>query len=604
MKEKVILAYSGGLDTTAIIPWLKENFDYEVICVCVDCGQAEELDGLEERAKFCGASKLYIENVVDEFCDEYIVPCVQANAIYENKYLLGTSMARPVIAKKLVEIARKEGATAICHGATGKGNDQIRFELGIKALAPDLKIIAAWRNDKWTMDSRESEIEYCKAHGIDLPFSADSSYSRDRNIWHISHEGLELEDPANEPNFEHLLVLGTTPEKAPDEGEYVTMTFEKGVPTVSLWVVFNLYRVLGGIGVGMASAICPMYIAEVAPADKRGTLVSWNQFAIIFGQLVVYFVNFVILGDHIAPKMEVMAEGLSRIVNLDELAADGNWSVSLGWRLMFVSECVPAGLFTILILLVPETPRYLAMAGKERQALEVLERINGSSRAKKILEEIESTVVEEKEKLLTYGWLVIFIGIMLSVFQQAVGINAVLYYAPRIFESMGMGNPMMQTVMMGVINITFTLVAILTVEKIGRKPLLIVGSLGMALGALGVTLSAAIPTLPGIIGVLSIMIYSACFMFSWGPICWVLISEIFPNTIRGAAVAIAVAFQWISNFIVSSTFVPMYAWSPSFTYGLYAVICVLAAVFVWKLVPETKGKTLEQMTDLWKKSIK
>ncbi len=231
MKEKVVLAYSGGLDTTAIIPWLKENFDYEVVCVCVDCGQAEELDGLEERALACGASKLYIENVIDEFCDEYIVPCVQANAIYENKYLLGTSMARPLIAKKLVEIARKEGATAICHGATGKGNDQIRFELGIKALAPDIKIIAAWRNDKWTMDSRESEIEYCKAHGIHLPFSADSSYSRDRNIWHISHEGLELEDPANEPNFEHLLVLGVTPEKAPEEGEYVTMTFEKGVPT-------------------------------------------------------------------------------------------------------------------------------------------------------------------------------------------------------------------------------------------------------------------------------------------------------------------------------------------------------------------------------------
>ena len=231
MKENVVLADSGGLDTTAIIPWLKENFDYEVICVCIDCGQEEELDGLEERAKSCGAEKLYIENVIDEFCDEYIVPCVQANAIYENKYLLGTSMARPLIAKKLVEIARKEGATAICHGATGKGNDQIRFELGIKALAPDIKIIAAWRNDKWTMDSRESEIEYCKAHGIHLPFSADSSYSRDRNLWHISHEGLELEDPANEPNFDHLLVLGTTPEKAPDEGEYITMTFEKGVPT-------------------------------------------------------------------------------------------------------------------------------------------------------------------------------------------------------------------------------------------------------------------------------------------------------------------------------------------------------------------------------------
>ncbi len=231
MKEKVVLAYSGGLDTTVIIPWLKENFDYEVICVCGNCGQAEELDGLEERALSSGASKLYIEDLTDEFCDDFIMPCVQAHAVYENKYLLGTSMARPVIAKKLVEIARKEGATAICHGATGKGNDQIRFELGIKALAPDLKIIAAWRNEKWTLNSREEEIEYCRQHGINLPFSADSSYSRDRNLWHISHEGLELEDPANEPNYEHLLVLGTTPEKAPEEGEYVTMTFEKGIPT-------------------------------------------------------------------------------------------------------------------------------------------------------------------------------------------------------------------------------------------------------------------------------------------------------------------------------------------------------------------------------------
>ncbi len=230
MKEKVVLAYSGGLDTTAIIPWLKENYDYEVICCCVDCGQESELDGLEERAKLSGAAKLYIEDITDEFCEDYIIPCVQAGAVYENKYLLGTSMARPGIAKKLVEIARKEGASAICHGATGKGNDQIRFELTIKALAPDLKIIAAWRDDKWTMDSRESEITYCKAHGIDLPFSADNSYSRDRNLWHISHEGLELEDPANEPDYNHLLVLGVTPEKAPEEGEYVTMTFEAGVP--------------------------------------------------------------------------------------------------------------------------------------------------------------------------------------------------------------------------------------------------------------------------------------------------------------------------------------------------------------------------------------
>ncbi|WP_283682235.1 argininosuccinate synthase [Parablautia sp. Marseille-Q6255] len=231
MKEKVVLAYSGGLDTTAVIPWLKENFGYEVICCCIDCGQGNELDGLDERAKLSGASKLYIENIVDEFCDDFIMPCVQAGAVYEHEYLLGTSMARPAIVKKLVEIARKENASAICHGATGKGNDQIRFELGIKALAPDLKIIAPWRmTDVWTMQSREDEIEYCKQHGIVLPFAADSSYSRDRNLWHISHEGLELEDPSNEPNYDHMLVLGVTPEKAPDEGEYVTMTFEQGVP--------------------------------------------------------------------------------------------------------------------------------------------------------------------------------------------------------------------------------------------------------------------------------------------------------------------------------------------------------------------------------------
>ena len=232
MKEKVVLAYSGGLDTTAIIPWLKENFNYDVVCCCIDCGQGNELDGLEERAKLSGASKLYIEDVVDEFCEDFIMPCVQAGAVYENKYLLGTSMARPVIAKRLVEIARKEGAVAICHGATGKGNDQIRFELGIKALAPDIKVIAPWRmTDVWTMQSREDEIEYCKAHGIDLPFSQDSSYSRDRNLWHISHEGLELENPALMPNYDHMLVLSVTPEHAPDEGEYVTMTFKEGVPT-------------------------------------------------------------------------------------------------------------------------------------------------------------------------------------------------------------------------------------------------------------------------------------------------------------------------------------------------------------------------------------
>ena len=381
--------------------------------------------------------------------------------------------------------------------------------------------------------------------------------------------------------------------------------FPKGEPSFSLLIAFNLYRVLGGVGVGLASAICPMYIAEVAPSHLRGTLVSWNQFAIIFGQLVVYFVNFIILGDHIAPAIQKVAEGINQIMNPGE----AQWMIETGWRYMFVSEAVPAGLFTALLFLVPETPRYLAMTGKDDQALYILSKINGQNKAQAILAEIKETVSEKTEKLFTYGWLVIFVGIMLSVFQQAVGINAVLYFAPRIFESLGMGNPMMQTVLMGIVNITFTLVAIFTVEKWGRKPLLIWGSLGMALGAAGVAVTSVASALPPVVAVISIMVYSASFMFSWGPICWVLISEIFPNTIRGAAVAIAVAFQWIFNFIVSSTFLPMYNMSlgsmenfgHAFTYGLYGVICILAAVFVWKLVPETKGKTLEDMSRLWKK---
>ena len=274
MKEKVVLAYSGGLDTTAIIPWLKENFDYEVICCCINCGQGEELDGLEERAKLSGASKLYIEDIIDDFCDNYIVPCVQAHAVYENKYLLGTSMARPAIAKTLVEVARKEGASAICHGATGKGNDQIRFELGIKALAPDLKIIAPWRmTDVWTMNSREEEIEYCEKHGIHLPFDASHSYSRDRNLWHISHEGLELEDPSAEPNYDHLLVLGVSPENAPDEAEYVTMTFEKGVPKSingEEMKVSDIIRKLNELGGKHGIGICDIVENRVVGMKSRG----------------------------------------------------------------------------------------------------------------------------------------------------------------------------------------------------------------------------------------------------------------------------------------------------------------------------------------------
>ena len=274
MKDKVVLAYSGGLDTTAIIPWLKEHFDYDVVCCCIDCGQGNELDGLDERAKLSGASKLYIEDLVDDFAENYIMPCVKADAVYENKYLLGTSMARPAIAKKLVEIARKENAVAICHGATGKGNDQIRFELGIKALAPDLKIIAPWRmTDIWTMQSREDEIAYCEKHGIHLPFSTDSSYIRDRNLWHISHEGLELEDPANEPNYEHLLVLGTTPEKAPDEPEYVTMTFEKGVPTSvngKQMKVADVIRTLNALGGKHGIGIVDIVENRVVGMKSRG----------------------------------------------------------------------------------------------------------------------------------------------------------------------------------------------------------------------------------------------------------------------------------------------------------------------------------------------
>ncbi len=230
MKEKIVLAYSGGLDTTCIIPWLKENYnDAEIIAVCGDVGQGSETEGLEERALSTGASKLYIEDITDEFIEDVIFPCVKANAVYEGKYLLGTSMARPIIAKRLVDIALKEGATAICHGATGKGNDQVRFELTVKALAPHLNIIAPWRLDTWKMQSREDEVAYLEARGIEAPVKKGDSYSRDRNIWHLSHEGLELEDPSLEPNYDHILQLGVSPEKAPDTPEYVELEFEAGI---------------------------------------------------------------------------------------------------------------------------------------------------------------------------------------------------------------------------------------------------------------------------------------------------------------------------------------------------------------------------------------
>ncbi len=383
------------------------------------------------------------------------------------------------------------------------------------------------------------------------------------------------------------------------------LLFPYGKPSSSLLIMFNIYRIIGGIGVGLASAICPMYIGEVAPYKIRGMLVSWNQFAIIFGQLVVYFVNFFILGDHIQPMVEEMGKGLAAI------NPAAQWTVTTGWRYMFGSEAVPAGLFALLICFVPETPRYLVSIGKNDEAFSVLSKINGSGKAEIILPEIKDSMTVKTEKLMTYGWMCIFVGIMLSVFQQIVGINAVLYYAPRIFGDMSMEDPMMITVIMGISNILFTLVAIFTVEKWGRKPLLITGSLGMALGAFGVAATFGQAGVEWVTS-LSLLVYAACFMFSWGPICWVLIAEIFPNTIRGKAVAIAVAFQWIFNFIVSSSFVPMFNmhlepgdhFGHWFTYGLYGVLCLVAAVFVWKLVPETKRRTLEEMSQMWKERMK
>lgn len=373
--------------------------------------------------------------------------------------------------------------------------------------------------------------------------------------------------------------------------------FTKGVANQQLLTAFILYRVLGGLGVGLASAVCPMYIAEIAPSNIRGTLVSCNQFAIIFGMLVVYFVNFLIKGDHQNPELiNDAATGFLKVSPNADM-----WSVNTGWRYMFLSEAFPAALFGILLFFVPKTPRYLVLIDQEDKAFSILQKVNGTQQARKVLNDIKSTIHEKKEKLFTYGVAVVVIGILLSVFQQAIGINAVLYFAPRIFESAGaQGGGMMQTVIMGVVNILFTVIAIVTVDKFGRKPLLIIGSIGMALGAFSVAMCDHFD-IKGLMPVLSIIIYAAFFMMSWGPITWVLIAEIFPNTIRGQAIAIAVAFQWVFNYIVSSTFPALYDFSPMFSYSLYGIICVIAAIFVWRAVPETKGLTLEDMNKLWKK---
>ena len=354
--------------------------------------------------------------------------------------------------------------------------------------------------------------------------------------------------------------------------------FEKGKPTMELLMVFNFYRVIGGIGVGLASAVCPMYIGEIAPANIRGRLVSINQFAIIFGMLVVYFVNW----------------GIANGQTLD-------WINSVGWRRMFLSEAIPAGIFGTLLLFVPETPRYLALKGQDDKALDVLSKINGFEKAKEVLNEIKSTLEQSSGKLFSYGKVVIIIGVLLSVFQQFVGINVALYYAPRIFESMGAAKDasMMQTVVMGLVNVIFTVVAIMTVDKWGRKPLLMVGSLGMAVGMFAIG-GLAFMEVIGMSTLVFIIIYTASFMMSWGPICWVLISEIFPNKIRGRAIAIAVAAQWAANYFISSTYPAMMELSNGGTYWFYGVMSLLSFFFVWRMVPETKGKTLEEMEKLWK----
>ena len=348
---------------------------------------------------------------------------------------------------------------------------------------------------------------------------------------------------------------------------------------------FVIYRIIGGIGVGLASMLSPMYIAEISPPEIRGKLVSWNQFAIIFGMLVVYFVNYIIA-----------------------LQGTDEWINAIGWRWMFASEIVPALMFLVMLFFVPETPRYLVIKNRPNKALWVLQKINGAEKAQVILAEIRDTVVSRSGKLFSYGFVVIIIGILLSVFQQFVGINVVLYYAPEIFRNMGSGTnyALLQTIIVGAINLTFTVVAIMTVDKLGRKPLQIIGALGMAVFMFALGFTFYFKTL-GLAALIFMLGYVACFAVSWGPVTWVLLSEIFPNRIRGKAMAVAVAAQWISNYLISSTFpiLDKSSWliekfNHGFAYWIYGVMGILAAWFMWKMVPETKGKSLEEMEKLWK----
>ncbi len=349
---------------------------------------------------------------------------------------------------------------------------------------------------------------------------------------------------------------------------------------------FVFYRVLSGIGVGLASMLSPMYIAEIAPAKLRGNLVAWNQFAIIFGMLVIYFVNY----------------GIAKAGNSDV------WLNNIGWRYMFLSGAIPAVIFLLLLLFVPETPRYLMLKGNENGARAVLSKLTTAEEGEREIEEIRASLAQHHSgRLFSFGVLLIVIGIMLSVFQQFVGINVVLYYAPEIFKNVGFDTnaSLFQTVIVGAVNLIFTVVAIVTVDRFGRKPLQIIGALVMAVAMLALGGAFALQV-KGTAALLCMLLYIAGFAVSWGPVTWVLLSEIFPNQIRSKAMAVAVAAQWIANFLVSCTF-PVLNDNPylvnnfhhGFAYWIYGVMSILAALFVWKIVPETKGRTLEQMEKLW-----
>jgi SP family xylose:H+ symportor-like MFS transporter len=351
---------------------------------------------------------------------------------------------------------------------------------------------------------------------------------------------------------------------------------------------FNIYRVIGGIGVGVASLLAPLYIAEIAPPSSRGWLVSFQQLAIVGGMTLVYFVNYFI-------------------------ALQGNdvYLHTIGWRLMFASETLPSVLFIGLLLFVPDTPRWLVLRGRDADAHKVLSRLTNSAEATIVLKEIEASLVVKTEPLFAFGALIIVVGIMLSVFQQLVGINAVLYYAPTMFQTMGASNnvAMLQTVVVGIANVVFTVVAMLTVDRLGRKPLLIAGAVVMAISMLSLGFLFNSHQM-GALSLIMVLIYIGGFAFSWGPIVWVMLSEIFPNSIKGKALAIAVAVQWLANLVVSATFKVMdgnsvlnAAFNHGFAYYLYGVMSVLAALFVWRFVPETKGRSLEHMQDLWGRKL-